>query len=56
MTLPIEVKSGDVVCLCGSTRFKEKFLEIKSYCQSLGALVLIPEVFKYTDDLELSSY
>ena len=32
MILPVEVKSGDVICLCGSTKFKDKFLEIREYC------------------------
>lgn len=54
--LPIQVKDGDVICLSGSTQFKDTFLEIRDLCQDSGALVLTPEVYKHTDNLNFSTY
>ena len=54
--LPIQVKDGDVICLSGSTKFKETFLQIKDLCMDLGALVLTPEVYKHTDNLTFTTY
>lgn len=51
-----EIKKGDVVCFCGSTKFKDQFLKYREQCESLGAIALIPEVFKHADELELTTY
>lgn len=53
--LPREVQEGDVICLCGSTKFKDVFLEIKTLCMDLGAIVLTPEVYGHSDELDFST-
>ena len=41
-----------VVCLCGSTRFKDDFLEWNKNLTLAGYIVLIPGVFGHADNIE----
>lgn len=45
---------GEVVCLCGSTRFKEQLLQEAQRLTLQGDLVVMPHVFGHADGLELS--
>lgn len=43
-----------VVTLCGSTRFKDKFLEVKKLLTLNGYIVLMPDMFSHADGIEVS--
>lgn len=43
-----------IVTLCGSTRFKEKFLEVNQSLTLDGHIVLMPGVFGHADGIELT--
>jgi len=51
-----KVNSGDVICLCGSTRFLDEFKKIKFSCEASGAIVFTPEVYHHYHNLELTTY
>lgn len=44
-----------VVCLSGSTKFKDKFLQIASDLTMNGNIVLMPNVFGHTDNIEITT-
>ena len=39
-----------IICLCGSTKFKEEFLEVNKAFTLEGAIVLMPGVFGHSGD------
>ena len=43
-----------VVTLCGSTKFKDKFLEVKKTLTLNGYIVLMPDIFSHADGIEVS--
>lgn len=45
------LKNPPIVCLCGSTRFKDKFLEWNKRLTLSGAIVLMPGVFGHSGDV-----
>lgn len=45
------IKNPPIVCLCGSTRFKEQFLEWNKRLTLHGAIVLMPGVFGHSGDV-----
>lgn len=46
---------GSVVCLCGSTQFKEAFEYIAEWFTWRGAVVLMPCIFHHADNVELTN-
>lgn len=42
--------SGRIVCLCGSTRYREAFTAVNRLCTLAGAIVLAPGVFAHAGD------
>ena len=42
-----------IVCLCGSTKFKEKFEEVNRDLTLAGYIVLAPGVFGHSDNIQL---
>lgn len=49
------LKSYRVITLCGSTRFKDKFIETRKKLTLEGNIVLSPEVFGHSGDTEALS-
>lgn len=43
-----------ILCLCGSTRFKEEFEVVNMQATLTGAIVLAPGVFFHADKIQLS--
>lgn len=43
-----------IITLCGSTRFKNQFLELNRYFTLQGHIVLMPGVFAHSDKIKLS--
>ncbi len=43
-------KRYPIICLCGSTRFKEQFLEFNRKLTLDGFIVLMPGVFNHCED------
>lgn len=43
-----------VVCLCGSTKYKDDFLRIASALTIGGKIVLMPGVFAHTDGIDIN--
>lgn len=43
------------VCLSGSTKFKAEFESERKRLESLGILVLSPEIFSHSDNVELTN-
>lgn len=39
-----------IICLCGSTKFKEEFLEVNKAFTLEGAIILMPGVFRHSGD------
>lgn len=48
-------RSPEVVCLCGSTRFKDEYLSEQERLTMEGKIFLTVGVFGHSDDVELSS-
>lgn len=44
-----EQYNAPIVTLCGSTRFKDKFMSVAEELSLRGAIVLMPNVFTHTD-------
>lgn len=44
------------VCLCGSTRFKDKFIEVARDLTLKGYIVTMPMVFVHSDDEDVTSW
>ena len=42
-----------IVCLCGSTKFKEEFEKVNRDLTLAGYIVLAPGVFGHSDDIQL---
>ena len=42
-----------IVCLCGSTKFKEEFEKVNRDLTIAGYIVLAPGVFGHSDDIQL---
>lgn len=42
-----------IVCLCGSTKFKEEFEQVNRNFTLKGYIVLAPGVFQYSDNVQL---
>lgn len=43
-----------IVCLCGSIRFKEEFLEAAQKLEFEGKIVVMPNVFSKADGIQLT--
>jgi hypothetical protein len=43
-----------IITLCGSTKYKDLFLQINSYLTMNGKIVLMPGVYVHADCLEIS--
>lgn len=44
-----------IITLCGSTRFKEVFMEVAKRLTLTGHIVLMPAVFHHSDEMELTA-
>ena len=51
---PADPAHPEVVCLCGSTRFKEQFREEEERLERAGKAVLSVGFFAHADDVDLS--
>ena len=49
-------KKPEVVCLCGSTKFKEQFIESRERFTRQGNIVVGPEIYIHADGIELNEY
>ena len=43
-----------IICLCGSVRCKERFLEVAKYMELSGRIVVMPNVYSKTDNIILT--
>lgn len=50
-----KVLKAPVICLCGSTRFKEKFIEVARDFTLKGYIVTMPMVFVHSGDENISN-
>lgn len=48
------MQEENVVCICGSTRFKSKMMDVAERMTMEGWVVLMPNVFGHADDIDLS--
>lgn len=48
------MKKLEIVCLCGSTRFKEAFIQAKLALENAGVIVMTVECFAHADRIPLS--
>lgn len=46
----------EVVCLCGSTKFKEEFIKARCNFTRNGLIVVGPEFYSHADGIELSEW
>jgi len=53
-SVPEVSDSPEVVCLCGSTRFKDEFLREQEHLTMEGKIFLTVGVFGHSDDVEFS--
>lgn len=44
------------ICLCGSTRFKKEFMEVRNRLTKAGYVVLGPEVFSHADGEDITDF
>lgn len=52
----IDIQPGDVICLCGSTKFLKQFEEVKNFAEKQGAVVFTPEVYHHYYNVNLTVY
>lgn len=43
-----------IITLCGSTRFKDAFMEVAKRLTLAGHIILMPAVFHHSDEMELT--
>jgi hypothetical protein len=54
----VRYQTGDhvpVICLCGSTKFKDDFLRVASAFTFDERIVLMPGIFAHADDIDLNA-
>lgn len=44
-----------IICLCGSTRYKDLFMEAAEKLTMQGVIILMPHVFHHTDHVDMSA-
>lgn len=44
-----------IVCICGSTKFKDEFIKAARFFEAIGYVVLTTHIFSHSEDITLSS-